>query len=90
MVEKEIEYEHNLLVERLGGDAENFDEIFAKMMKKKESFALIAGEDLFFHPHYENIAKLIALIEKSCSMKVVMTPPKSNSLGVALICELDD
>ena len=90
MVEKEVEYDYNHLVERLGGDAENFNETFEKMNKKKESYALIAGEDLYYHPNADNIAKLIALIEKSADMKVVFVPPKGNSMGVSLICDLDD
>ncbi|HIQ47363.1 MAG TPA: ferredoxin, partial [Sulfurovum sp.] len=36
------------------------------------------------------IAKLVALVEATCPINVVMTPPKSNALGVALICDLDD
>ena len=90
MVEKEVEYDYNLLVERLGGDAENFNETFDKLNKKKSSYALIAGEDLFYHPNADNIARLIALIEKCSDMKVVFVPPKGNSMGVSLICDLDD
>ena len=90
MVEKEITVEKNGLVELLGQDADKFAETFEKMMKKKESFSLIVGEDLYFHEKSENIAKLIALIEKASSVKVAMIPPKTNSLGVALICDLDD
>ena len=90
MVEKEVEYDHNLLVEALGADPVAFGEAFEKMMKKKESFALIVGEDLYGHPRWENLAKLVALAEKHCNMKLAMIPPKSNALGVALICELDD
>ena len=90
MVEKEITVEKNGLVELLGQDADKFAETFEKMMKKKESFSLIVGEDLYFHEKSENIAKLIALIEKTSSVKVAMIPPKTNSLGVALICDLDD
>ncbi len=90
MVEKEIEYDHNLLVEALGADPVAFGENFEKMMKKKESFALIVGEDLYGHPRWENLAKLVALAEKHCGMKTAMIPPKSNALGVALICDLDD
>ncbi len=88
-VEKEVEYDHNGLVEALGGDAEHFDEIFGKMMNKKESFALILGEDLYFHPRADNLARLAALIEDVCAMKLAMVPPRSNALGVALICDLD-
>jgi len=90
MVTKEVSVERNGLVELLGGDAEKFEETFAKMMKKKESFSLMVGEDLYYHEKAENIAHLIALIEKCTTIDVVMTPPKSNALGVALICDLDD
>ena len=88
MVEKEIEVDNNALVTLLGG-ADDFADTFEKMMKKKERFSLIAGEDLYFHPKAENLAKLLALIETACNMDVVMIPPKTNSLGVALICDLD-
>ena len=89
MVEKEVEVDQNALLDLLGADA-NFPETFEKMMKKKESFSMIIGEDLYFHPKSENLAKLVALIEKACDMKVAMIPPKTNSLGVALICDLDE
>jgi len=90
MVEKEISVESNGLVELLGKESDAFAEAFEKMMKKKESFSLIVGEDLYFHEKAENIAKLIALIEETSTISVAMIPPKTNSLGVALICDLDD
>jgi len=90
MVEKEVTVEKNGLVELLGKESDAFAEAFEKMMKKKESFSLIIGEDLYFHEKAENIAKLVALIEKTSAVRVAMIPPKTNSLGVALICDLDD
>lgn len=90
MVEKEVSVEKNGLVEMLGKESNAFDATFEKMMKKKESFSMIIGEDLYFHDRYENIAKLIALIEQTTPIRVAMIPPKTNSLGVALICDLDD
>lgn len=90
MEDKEITVTRNGLVELLGSDSDKFDEAFDKMMKKKENFSLMVGEDFYYHKRASNLAKLIALIEATSSIKVVMTPPKSNALGVALICELDD
>ncbi len=90
MVEKEVEYDHNLLVEALGSDPISFADNFEKMMKKKESFALIIGEDLYGSKQWENLARLCAIAEKYCNIKLAMIPPKSNALGVALICDLDD
>jgi len=78
------------LVSMLGGDSAKFDKSLAKMMKKKETFSLMVGEDLYFHEKAENIAKLIAIIESCSDVKVAMIPPRTNSLGVALICDLDD
>ncbi|TNF44292.1 MAG: NADH-quinone oxidoreductase subunit G, partial [Epsilonproteobacteria bacterium] len=89
-VEKEITVTINGLVNLLGGDSEKFDAALEKMLKKKEAFSMMIGEDLYFHDKAENLAKLIALVEATSSIDVVMTPPKSNALGVALICELDD
>ncbi len=90
MVEKEVTVEKNGLVELLGKDSDAFAQAFEKMMKKKETFSMIIGEDLYFHEKAENIARLIALIEQTSPVRVAMIPPKTNSLGVALICDLDD
>jgi NADH-quinone oxidoreductase subunit G len=78
------------LFEQLGLTFEGFEDKLTKMLKKKESFSLIIGEDLYFHPKAENLAKLVAEIEASSDIAIVMVPPKSNALGVALICELDE
>jgi len=78
------------LLDALGKDSEKFAKTFEKMMKKKESFALIVGEDLYFHKRAKNIANLIVALENYSPIKVAMVPPKTNSLGVALICDLDD
>ncbi|NKQ41595.1 MAG: NADH-quinone oxidoreductase subunit G [Sulfurovum sp.] len=90
MLEKEIEITHNRLVELLGKDSEEFSEVFEKMIKKKERFSLMIGEDLYYHEKAENLARLVALIEQTCSFDILIIPPKSNALGVAQICELDD
>jgi NADH-quinone oxidoreductase subunit G len=89
-VEKEVTVTINGLVNLLGGDSEKFDAALEKMLKKKEAFSMMIGEDLYYHDKAENLAKLVALVEATCNIDVVITPPKSNALGVALICDLDD
>jgi NADH-quinone oxidoreductase subunit G len=90
-VEKEIKYTYNKLLEMVGySDIENFADAFAKMLAKKVTFSLIAGEDLYMHPRAKNIATLLGLIAKYSDFSVTIIPPKTNSLGVALICDLDD
>jgi len=77
-------------VELLGKESVAFAAEFEKMMKKKESFALMVGEDLYYHDKAEDLAKLVALAEYACDFDLVIIPPKANALGVALICDLDD
>ncbi len=51
---------------------------------------LILGEDLYTHKRAKNIALLAGLIERYSDFDVVIIPPQTNSLGVSLICDLDD
>ena len=88
-VSKEVEVDDNKLLEILGAD-ENFMETLEKNLKKKESFALMVGPDLYNHPNSRNLARLVALIEKYSAFEITMIPQLTNSLGIALICDLDD
>jgi len=88
-VAKEVEVDDNKLLEILGADA-SFMETLEKNLKKKETFALMVGPDLYTHPNAKNIARLVALVEKYSAFEVTMIPALTNSLGVALICDLDD
>ncbi|MEY3090777.1 MAG: hypothetical protein RL113_1093 [Pseudomonadota bacterium] len=65
-------------------------EMLRKSLLKKSGFSLVIGGDVYAHPRAEQIAKLLALFEKYAGFNVVCVPPASNSMGVALICDLDD
>ena len=88
-VSKEVEVDDNRLLEILNADPK-FEEALAKNLKKKDTFALMVGPDLYTHPNSKNIARLVALIEKYSKFELTMIPPLTNSLGVALICDLDE
>ena len=88
-VEKEVEVDDNRLVSLLGMP-ENFNETLEKFLKKKDSFSLVVGPDLYTHPNAKNLARLVALIEKYSAFELTMIPTLTNSLGVALINELSD
>jgi NADH-quinone oxidoreductase subunit G len=45
---------------------------------------------LYSHPRAENIAKMVALIQKYANFNVIAIPPAGNAMGVSLICDLDD
>ncbi len=68
---------------------EELDELVRKTAYK-ERFSIIVGEDLYNHPRSENIAKLLGIIERFSNFEVVIIPSKTNTLGVSLICDLDE
>lgn len=88
-VSKEVEVDENRLLELLDAPADFADKL-AKYLAKKEKFALMVGPDLYTHPNAENCARLVALIEKYTAFSVTMIPNLANTLGVALICDLDE
>jgi len=65
-------------------------ELLRKSMFKKRGFSLLVGSDLYAHPRAEQIAKILALVEKYTDFNVVCVPPAGNAMGVSLICDLDD
>jgi NADH-quinone oxidoreductase subunit G len=67
---------------------EELDSIKAEFWKKKR-FTLVVGEDIYNHARVENIAKIVAAIEKFTNFELLVIPPASNSLGVSLICDLE-
>jgi NADH-quinone oxidoreductase subunit G len=88
-IEKEVEVDDNALLKIIGAD-DKFTETLEKNLAKKDSFSLIAGADLYNHPNSKNLARLLAMIEKYTEFKLTMIPPLTNSLGVSLICDLDE
>ena len=88
-VSKEIEVDDNALLGIVGAP-DNFTETLEKFLKKKDTFSLIVGPDLYTHPKSNNIARLVALIEKYTQFELVMIPTATNTLGVSLICDLDE
>ncbi len=67
----------------------DFEEKMTKMLAKKDTFTLILGEDLYMHARAENIAKLAGAIDRYTNISVTVIPSKTNTLGVAQICDLD-
>jgi NADH-quinone oxidoreductase subunit G len=87
-VSKEVEVDENALFGLLNAPS-GFADTLTKYLAKKETFSLMVGPDLYTHPHSENCARLVALIEKYTAFSVTMIPNLSNTLGVAMICDLE-
>ena len=68
------------------------DDELSLMMKsftRAQKRVLIVGSDIFAHERAENIAKLVAMIEKYTEFSLVIIPCEVNTLGVSLLCDLD-
>ncbi len=88
-VDKEVSYEYNTLLDEFGQD-ENFSILVDDMLKKKDKFSLIIGEDIITHPHSQTLAKLCGFIDKYTPFDVLIIPTCTNTLGVSLLCNLED
>ena len=69
---------------------ENFEAALKKMLAKKDTFSLIIGEDAYTHKNSKNIAKLAGAVDRYTDFSVVVIPTSTNTLGVSLICDLDE
>jgi len=63
--------------------------LMKKQFMRSKSKTLVVGADLLAHERVENIARLVALIEKYSDFKVLVVPTEVNTLGVSLIADLD-
>ncbi len=88
-VSKEVEYTSTKLLELMGSE-DALLETIQTMLDKKDTFSLVVGEDLIHHKHSSNLAKLCGMIEKYTEFKVIVIPTQTNTLGVSLLCTLDD
>ena len=65
-------------------------EVLRKSLLKKVGLSMVVGSDLYAHPRAENIAKMVALLEKYAGFNVMCIPPAGNAMGISQICDLDD
>ena len=65
-------------------------DLMKKQFMRSKSKTLVVGADLLAHERVENIARLVALIEKYSDFKVLVVPTEVNTLGVSLIADLDN
>jgi NADH-quinone oxidoreductase subunit G len=88
-VESQVEFTYTSLLEQLGAD-ESLLETITDMLAKKDRYSLVVGEDLYGAQNAANLAKLCGLIEKYTDFNVVIIPSSTNTLGVSLLCDLDE
>lgn len=93
-ISKELQsFLENLDIGNLSAESSVGEEEIAYMVKsidKKEKLTFVVGRDLYDHPRAIQIAKLLGAIDKYSDFSFVIVPPATNSLGVSLICTLDE
>ncbi|WP_462105085.1 NADH-quinone oxidoreductase subunit G [Campylobacter concisus] len=71
---------------------ENFDENFSLdipvLSEGKSKFTLILGSDFYTDENANLLAVLTGVIARATPFRVMLIPPRTNSLGVAKICTL--
>ena len=71
---------------------ENFDENFGldvpALSEGKSKFTLILGSDFYTDENANLLAALTGVIARATPFRVMLIPPRTNSLGVAKICTL--
>ncbi len=71
---------------------ENFDENFSldipALSEGKSKFTLILGSDFYADENANLLAALTGVIARATPFRVMLIPPRTNSLGVAKICTL--
>jgi len=71
---------------------ENFDENFGldvpALSEGKSKFMLILGSDFYADENANLLAALTGVIARATPFRVMLIPPRTNSLGVAKICTL--
>lgn len=90
--ESERAFFNSLDIGYLGAESNVGEEEIALMMKsfkRSKNRVLVAGNDLINHTRAANIAKIAALIEKYTDFSLVIVPKEVNTLGCALISDLD-
>jgi NADH-quinone oxidoreductase subunit G len=68
---------------------EECEDILRRLTRKKNK-TLVIGQDVYGHERAQNIARLAGLIDKYSDFDILMIPSKTNTLGAALLSELDD
>ena len=83
-IKKTIEVKRSMFALNLGIDEDKLEDLLIK----KSNFSIVVGSDFYFHKNALKLAKLLALIQSTSDFKVFLNPTHTNTLGVALLCEL--
>lgn len=87
-IEEEVEVVTSALYSYCGDSMRDSIEATKNALAGARSPILIVGFDVYRAKNAKNIAKILAAIEECSGVKILLLPPSTNALGIALICEL--
>lgn len=88
-ISEEIEVVTSELYAYCGESIREAIESVKVVLNDARSPVLIVGSDVYSARNASNIAKILGYIEVLSETKLMLLPPQTNALGVALICNLD-
>ncbi|MCX2682664.1 NADH-quinone oxidoreductase subunit G [Campylobacter sp. MIT 21-1685] len=88
VVTKKIKKNREILRSKFAKNLGINEDKLEDLLLKKTKFTFVVGSDFYFHKNAKKLAKLLALIQKTTAFKVFFNPTFTNTLGVALLCDL--
>ncbi|TLD80601.1 NADH-quinone oxidoreductase subunit G [Helicobacter sp. MIT 11-5569] len=89
ILEEEVEVVTSTLYAYCGESIRTAIENTKSALNGAKNPILIVGFDVYEARNAENISRILGYIEALSSVKVMLLPPTTNALGIALICSLD-
>ncbi|PAF47342.1 NADH dehydrogenase [Helicobacter sp. 12S02634-8] len=87
-IEETIEIPYYEIFEQAGLEYAVYEKLTA-MLTNATAPILLIGQDIYKHKRAKNIAALLAYLEKTTPIKIILIPPQTNSVGISLLCTLD-
>lgn len=86
---EEVEIVTSELYSYCGDSVREAMESLKVALESAKNPVLIVGFDVYSARNSENIAKILGYIEALSIVKLMLLPPQTNALGIALICDLE-
>ncbi|PAF53859.1 NADH dehydrogenase [Helicobacter sp. 13S00482-2] len=88
-IQETIDLDYYGLLEECSLDYDKFVRL-KEMFLSANNCTLVIGQDIYKHPNAKNIASMLSFLEQNTTIKIILVPPHTNSVGISLICTLQE
>lgn len=88
-IKETTSYPYYELLENINLEYETWIKL-KELLQASKSPIMIIGQDIYQHKNAQNIASLLAYLQEQIPIKILLIPPHTNSIGISLICSLDE